>query len=226
MTEPWDRTTLNAETDERYHARHPTAPYQLDPDDSTHRPWIDAWLEIRNEVLVAATNHYFFEQHPEAPPHLDPDDSSQTYYVAEWIRIRDDILGDGVAQEAVADTATDAAEPVEPSPSTSDFDVAADSVREQITLLLGLADSTIDSSAGRYVLEQIETARSLYLGHHFDRHDEWTSPTKNFDIGVGFNDLGVQVRVVGQQRSVRMGLVGNGPSDVGGWETYRGAPTQ
>ena len=224
MTEPWDRATLNAETDERYHARHPSAPYQLDPDDAAHQPWIDAWLEIRNEVLVAATNHYFFEQHPDAPAHLDPSDSSQAHFVAEWIRIRDEILGDGVGQEAVAETPSTPSAPAEPS--TTDFDAAADSLRGQITFLLGLANSTIDSPAGRHVVEQLETARSLYLGHHFDHHDEWTSPTRDFDIGVGFNDLGVQVRVVGQERSVRMGLVGNGPSDVGGWESYRGAPAQ
>ena len=87
VTEPWDRTTLNAETGPAISRRSPSAPNQLDPDSTTHRPWIDTWLEIRNEVLVVKTNHYFFEQHPEAPPHFDPDDSSQTYYVAEWIRI-------------------------------------------------------------------------------------------------------------------------------------------
>ena len=34
------------------------------------------------------------------------------------------------------------------------------------------------------------------------------------------------VRAVGPDRSIRMGLVGNGPSDVGGWQGYLGAPTQ
>ena len=57
-------------------------------------------------------------------------------------------------------------------------------------------------------------------------HDEWTSTTRDFDTGVGFNNLGLQVRVVGADRAVRMGLVGDGPSDVGGWQGYPGAPTQ
>ena len=224
VTMPYDRTTLHTEADERYHARHPDAPYVLDPSDSSHQPWIDVWLEIRNEVLVEATNHWFFEQHPEAPQHLDPDDRSQAHLVAEWIRIRDEILGTGV-DLPLAPAAT-SGEPAAVEPSTAEFDAAADRLRWNIHTLLEVANLSVDSGPARYVAEQLDVARSLYLGHHFDRHDEWTSPTRDFDLGVGFHNFGIQVRAVGTGRNLRMGLVGDGPSDVGGWETYRGAPTE
>ncbi len=224
VTMPYERTTLHAEVDERYHARHSDAPYVLDPNDSSHQPWIDVWLEIRNEVLVEATNYWFFEQHPEAPPHLDPDDRSQADLVAEWIRIRDEILGTGV--DLPPTPATDAGDPAAVEPSTSEFDQAADRLRENIRTLLEVANLNADSEPARYVAEQLDTARSLYLGHHFDHHDVWTSPTRDFDIGVGFNNFGIQVRRVGGGSIIRMGLVGDGPSDVGGWETYNGAPTE
>ena len=175
VTMPYDRTTLHAEVDERYHARHSDAPYVLDPNDSSHQPWIDVWLEIRNEVLVEATNHWFFEQHPEAPPHLDPNDRAQADLVAEWIRIRDEILGTGVDLPPMPAATND--DPAAVEPSATEFDEAADRLRENIRTLLEVANLAADSEPARYVAEQLDTARSLYLGHHFEHHDEWTSPT-------------------------------------------------
>lgn len=221
---PYNRATLNDETDERYHARHPDGPFQIDPNDPSQQGWVNAWLEIRNEVLAAATDHYFFEQYPGAPARLDPNDSTHAFYVNEWIRIRDEILGGGVIEPR--DPTDTSSTTTTTEPPISEFDAAADRVRQELTFLLGLANATLDSEPGKHVLAQLDMARSLYLGHHFDHHDEWTSPTRSFDEGVGFYDFGLQVRVVGPNRSVRMGLVGNGPSDVGGWQTYSGAPTQ
>lgn len=223
---PYDRATLHAETDERYHARHMDAPYTIDPSNDEHRPWISAWREIRDEVLVAATNHYFFEQYPGAPPHLDPKDPAQNHYVAEWIRIRDDILGDGIDDVPGDNSSSNTTNTAPTAPDTTEFDDAAERVRQHITAVLQVGGLTTDNDAVRHVQAQLDVARSLYLGRHFDQNAEWTSPTHDFDIGVGFNNLGVQVRAVGGTRSIRMGLVGDGPSDVGGWETYNGAPTQ
>ena len=83
-----------------------------------------------------------------------------------------------------------------------------------------------DAPPVKFIDEQLDVARSLYLGRHFDRHDEWTSRRVTSTSASGFNNLGVQVRVVGADRALRMGLVGDGPSDVGGWQGYPGAPTQ
>jgi len=229
MTTPHDRTTLHAEVDERYHSRNPTAPYTIDPDDSTHQPWIPVWIEIRDEVLVAATNEHFFEQYPAAPAHLDPNDPAQDFYVKEWIRIRDEILGDGVTS-ATADTSTDTSDTSQVATaqlSADQFDQEATRVRDYLKGSMDVNQmSAHDAAPITFIDEQIDVARSLYLGRHFDRHDVWTSETRDFDVGVGFNNLGLQVRVVGADRSVRMGLVGDGPSDVGGWQGYLGAPTQ
>jgi hypothetical protein len=227
MATPHDRTTLHAEVDERYHSRNPTAPYTIDPDDATHRQWVDVWIEIRDEVLIAATNEHFFDLYPGAPAHLDPNDPAQELYVKEWIRIRDQILGDGVT-DPNADTAvpTDEAQAAPTEPSADQFDQEAARVRDYLKGNLEVNQLPTDSAPVKFIDEQLDVARSLYLGRHFDRHDEWTSETRDFDVGVGFNNLGLQVRVVGSDRSVRIGLVGDGPSDVGGWQGYPGAPSQ
>ena len=233
MATPHDRTTLHAEVDERYHSRNPTAPYTLDPDDAAHQPWIPVWTAIRDEVLVAATNEYFFDQYPGAPAHLDSNDPAQALYVKEWIRIRDEILGDGVtaATSDAPATSADQSEPVAvavpAAPSTDQFDQEAERLRNYLKGSMDVNQmSDHDAAPIKFIDEQIDVARSLYLGRHFERHDVWTSETRDFDVGVGFNNLGLQVRVVGADRSVRMGLVGDGPSDVGGWQGYTGAPTQ
>ena len=229
MATPHDRTTLHAEVDLRYHARNPTAPFTIDPDDASHQPWIPVWIEIRDEVLVAATNEHFFDQYPAAPPHLDPNDATQAFYVQEWIRIRDEILGEGVTHPfADASTTADAPPVVAPTArSTDQFDEEASHIREYLKGTMDVNQlPTSDAAPIRFIDEQIEVARSLFLGGHFDRHDVWTSETRDFEVGVGFNDFGLQVRAVGADRSIRMGLVGNGPSDVGGWQGYLGAPTQ
>jgi hypothetical protein len=235
MATPYDRTTLHAEVDERYHSRHPTAPYTIDPDDATHQPWIPVWIEIRDEVLIAATNEYFFEQYPGAPAHLDPNDPAQELYVKEWIRIRDEILGNGVTGAAPdatdasdsTSTATDTSQQATAPRSADQFDQEATRVREYVKGSMDVNQmSATDAAPIKFIDQQIDVARSMYLGGHFDRHDVWTSETRDFDVGVGFNNFGLQVRVVGADRSVRMGLVGDGPSDVGGWQGYQGAPTQ
>lgn len=229
MTTPHDRTTLHEEVDERYHYRNPTAPYTIDPDDPTHQAWIPVWIEIRDEVLIAATNEHFFEQYPGAPQHLDPNDPGQQLYVMEWVRIRDQILGDGVTNPN-SDPSTNPSEETAPAtptqPSAEQFDQEAARVRDYLKGTLEVNQLPTDSPPVKFIDEQLDVARSLYLGRHFDRHDEWTSTTRDFDTGVGFNNLGVQVRVVGADRAPRMGLVGDGPSDVGGWQGYPGAPTQ
>jgi len=224
MTTPHDRTTLHEEVDERYHYRNPTAPYTIDPDDPSHRQWVDVWIEIRDEVLIAATNEHFFDQYPGAPQHLDPNDPSQQLYVMEWVRIRDQILGDGVTKSNSDLPETTQEQPAEPS--AEQFDQEASRVRDYLKGTLEVNQLPTDAPPVKFIDDQLDVARSLYVGHHFDRHDEWTSPTRDFDTGVGFNNLGLQVRVVGADRSVRMGLVGDGPSDVGGWQGYPGAPTQ
>jgi hypothetical protein len=230
MSVPHDRTSLHAEVDERYHNRYPTAPYTIDPDDASHKQWVDAWIEIRDEVLIAATNEYFFDQYPGAPPHLDPSDPNQDLYVKEWLRIRDEILGQGVtrpnADTAAVTTTDEPAQATPAQPSADQFDEVAGQVREYLKGTLESHQLATDSEPVRFIEEQLDIARSLYLGRHFDRHDEWTSTTRDFDTGVGFNNFGLQVRVVGADREVRMGLVGDGPSDVGGWQYYRGAPTE
>ena len=235
MATPHDRTTLHAEVDLRYHARNPTAPFTIDPDDATHQPWIPVWIEIRDEVLVAATNEHFFEQYPAAPAHLDPNDAAQEFFVNEWIRIRDEILGAGVTHPfddtSASDSSTTASdEPavvVPAAPSTDEFDQEAARIRDYVKGNMDVNQmSTSDAAPIRFIDEQIDVARSLFLGGHFSRHDVWTSETRDFDVGVGFNDFGLQVRAVGADRSIRMGLVGDGPSDVGGWQGYLGAPTQ
>jgi hypothetical protein len=218
------------EVDERYHNRFPTAPYTIDPDDPAQKQWVDAWIEIRDEVLIASTNHYFFEQYPGAPPHLDPNDPTQELYVKEWLRIRDEILGQGVinpsADAPVTATEEEPADVAITQPSADQFDEVANQVREYLKGTLEVNQLPTDSEPVKFIEEQLDIARSLYLGRHFDRHEEWTSTTRDFDTGVGFNNLGLQVRVVGADRAVRMGLVGDGPSDVGGWQYYRGAPTE
>ena len=73
--------------------------------------WIDVWIEIRDEVLIAATNEHFFEQYPGAPQHLDPNDPAQQLYVMEWVRIRDEILGDGVTSPYTDSSANTTEEP-------------------------------------------------------------------------------------------------------------------
>ena len=242
MATPHDRATLHAEVDARYHTRNPTAPYTIDPDDATHQPWIPVWIEIRDEVLVAATNEHFFEQYPAAPAHLDPNDAAQEFYVKEWIRIRDEILGAGVTRPLAdaASTSSDssasrdsttsdepAAVAVPAAPSTDQFDQEAARIRDYLKGNMDVNQmSTSDAAPIRFIDEQIDVARSLFLGGHFNRHEVWTSETRDFDVGVGFNDFGLQVRAVGADRSIRMGLVGDGPSDVGGWQGYTGAPTQ
>jgi hypothetical protein len=229
MATPHDRTTLHEEVDERYHYQNPTAPYTIDPDDPTHQAWIPVWIEIRDAVLIAATNEHFFEQYPGAPEHLDPNDPGQQLYVMEWVRIRDQILGDGVTNpySDSSVTTTEETAPATPTqPSAEQFDQEAARVRDYLKGNLEVNQLPTDSAPVKFIDEQIDVARSLYLGRHFDRHDEWTSPTRDFDTGVGFNNLGLQVRVVGADRAVRMGLVGDGPSDVGGWQGYPGAPAQ
>ena len=229
MTTPHDRTSLHAEVDERYHYGNPTAPYTIDPDDPSHRQWVDVWIEIRDAVLIAATNEYFFDQYPGAPEHLDPNDPGQQLYVLEWVRIRDQILGDGVTNPNTDSSANTTEEPSPATiaePSAEQFDQQADRVRDYLKGTLEVNQLPTDSPPVKFIEEQLDVARSLYLGRHFDRHDEWTSTTRDFDTGVGFNNLGVQVRVVGADRALRMGLVGDGPSDVGGWQGYPGAPTQ
>ena len=229
MATPHDRTTLHAEVDERYHSRNPAAPYTINPDDPAHRQWVDAWIEIRDEVLIAATNEYFFDQYPGAPPHLDPNDSAQEHFVKEWLRIRDQILGDGVTNPNSDPSPTTNEEPAPATPaepSAEQFDQEAARVRDYLKGSLEVHQLPTDSPPVKFIDEQLDVARSLYLGRHFERHDEWTSTTRDFDTGVGFNNLGLQVRVVGADGAVRMGLVGDGPSDVGGWQGYPGAPTQ
>ena len=236
MATPHDRTTLHAEVDLRYHSRNPAAPYTIDPDDPTHQAWIPVWTEIRDEVLIAATNEYFFEQYPGAPAHLDPNDPAQELYVKEWIRIRDEILGDGVttltadASTTATDTTqttTDTTQVAPAQPSTDQFDQEAERVRNHLKGNMDVNQmSAADAAPIKWIDEQIDVARSLYLGGHFNRHELWTSETRNFDVNVGFIDFGLQVRAVGADRQIRMGFVGNGPSDVGGWESYQGAPTQ
>jgi hypothetical protein len=235
MATPHDRTTLHAEVDLRYHSRNPSAPYTIDPDDPTHQPWIPVWIEIRDEVLIAATNEHFFAQYPGAPAHLDPNDATQALYVQEWIRIRDEILGDGVTSltadatttDTTDTTTTDSTQVAPAQLSTDQFDQEAERVRSYLKGSMDVNQmSAHDAAPIKFIDEQIDVARSLYLGHHFDRHDVWTSETRDFDVDVGFNNFGLQVRVVGPDKSVRMGLVGDGPSDVGGWQGYTGAPTQ
>ena len=193
----------------------------LGPDNPDHQSWVDEWLRIRDEVLNETTNHYFFEQYPAAPAHLDPDDTDQVGYVAEWLRIRDELLGDGVTQ---AQSAADPA-PVVSAPPLNEFDQAAATVTEELRSLHEISRLSPDSDAARHVAYWLDIGRSMYQGRHFDHHDEWTSSTADFDIGPGCMSFGIQIRVVGSSRSPRIGLVGSGPSDVGGWQNYNGAPT-
>ncbi|MGH9284246.1 MAG: hypothetical protein ACRD0M_01030 [Acidimicrobiales bacterium] len=83
-----------------------------------------------------------------------------------------------------------------------------------------------DADFVRYIKEQLTVARALYQGGYFDDHEQWTSPTRNFDDpkDIDFLDFGLEVRSVGTDPTIRMGLVGSGPSDVGGWQSYGGAP--
>ena len=53
---------LYDEVDRLYHEHHPDAPYKLDPDDPEHRPWVERWLEIRDDVANEWTNEVFFSQ--------------------------------------------------------------------------------------------------------------------------------------------------------------------
>ena len=135
MTTPNDRTTLHAEVDERYHYRNPTAPYTIDPNDPAHQQWIPVWIEIRDEVLIAATNEHFFDQYPAAPQHLDPNDPGQQLYVMEWVRIRDQILGDGVTNansDSSANTSEEPAPATTAEPSAEQFDQEASRVRDYL----------------------------------------------------------------------------------------------
>ncbi len=174
-------------------------------------------------MLVAATNEHFFEQYPAGPQHLDPNDPGQQLYVMEWVRIRDQILGDGVTSlisDSSANTSEEPAQATTAEPSADQFDQEASRVRDYLKGTLELNQLPTDAPPVKFIEEQLDVARSLYLGRHFDRHDEWTSTTRDFDIGVGFNNLGVQVRVVGADRAVRMGLVGDGrPTSVAGRTT-------
>ena len=229
MTTPNDRTTLHAEVDERYHYRNPTAPYTIDPDDPAHRQWVDAWIEIRDEVLVAATNEHFFDQYPGAPQHLDPNDPGQQLYVLEWVRIRDQILGDGVTNlntDLSANTSEEPAPATTAEPSAEQFDQEASRVRDYLKGNLEMNQLPTDSPPVKFIEEQLDVARSLYLGRHFDRHDEWTSTTRDFDTGVGSTTSACRCAWSELTGPLRMGLVGDGPSDVGGWQGYPGAPTQ
>jgi hypothetical protein len=146
-----------------------------------------------------------------------------------------EILGDGItsatadASTTTPDTATttDTSQVAPAQPSTDQFDQEAERVRSYLRGSMDVNQmSAADAAPIKFIDEQIDVARSLYLGGHFNRHDVWTSETRDFDVNVGFNNFGLQVRVVGADKQVRMGLVGDGPSDVGGWQGYQGAPTE
>ncbi len=226
MTQPNDRTSLHAEVDERYHARHPEAPATLDPENPDHRGWIERWIAIRDEVLVDATNWHFFDQFPEAPRHLDPNDDDHALWIDQWIRIRDEILGDGVTRWDTAPAAQ------EPAPAPAAQDGAASFQEARAAAEQWIADhitSLIGADAARPVIEhldqQLTEAKTLMSDDYFSKHDHWVGDRRDFDIGVGINNVAIEVRLVAPGQ-FRIGVVGDGPSDVGGWEYFPGAPTQ
>ena len=182
MTTPNDRTTLHAEVDERYHYRNPTAPYTIDPDDPAHQQWIPVWIEIRDEVLIAATNEHFFDQYPAAPQHLDPNDPGQQLYVMEWVRIRDQILGDGVTKSN-SDSSPNTSE--EPAPATTaeppaeQFDQEASRVRDYLKGSLELNQLPTDAPPVKFIEEQLDvraavsTSGAISTVMASGRHDAW-----------------------------------------------------
>jgi hypothetical protein len=241
MGHPWDRTTLYAEIDRQYRDAFPWAPQRIDPGNPEHREWQDTWNRIEEQVLNAATDFWFFIEYPQAPERLDPDDFAHRGYVAEWIRLRDRILGDGVvlseeglerAEHVDDDQTADSViglGPHEAGDETTlfpdEFRAAAAVIREDFHDMQSGDDHEPDPATADFVYEQLEVAQAAYLGNHFDHHDHWVSTRRTFDTGIGFNDLGVEVRVVGPDRHPRIGLVGSMRSTGGGWTTLDGAPT-
>jgi hypothetical protein len=84
---------LHDEVDRIYHERHADAPYRLDPDDPDHRPYVDIWLEIRDDVVNEWANTVFFEYFPHAGK-LDPNDPNDANLIEYWLDIRDQIRDD------------------------------------------------------------------------------------------------------------------------------------
>jgi hypothetical protein len=199
---------------------------------------VDAWTEIEQRLLNKATDHWFRLEYPYAPDRLDPNDPTQVGFMDAWVYVRDSIMASSYVPSTAAQPGADPDEQpdvqpdVEPEaqPGASlfvdEWTAAEVAARQFVRDSQEVERSDPNPDVNRFVDDQLDTARALYLGHYFDIHDHWISPTRSFDGGVGFNDLGVEVRVMGPERHPRIGLVGNGPSSVGGWETYRGAATE
>jgi hypothetical protein len=92
---------LYDEVDRLYHERHPDAPYKLDRDDPEHRPWVERWLEIRDDVVNEWTNQVFFTWFPSAGK-LDPNDPADGEMIRCWLDIRDQIRDDASPQIDIA----------------------------------------------------------------------------------------------------------------------------
>jgi hypothetical protein len=233
MTLP-TREQLNHEVDRRFFAANPGAPARLDPDDPSHAALVNDWLERRDDLLNEWVGDVFRRFYPDAG-RLDPNDSNDAQLIEFWLDIRDAIR-DGTpprynwdADPTVAgdvttsDAGNDRATP--PVPDIDEYDRLAGVLKANLRALQEINSMAADSDASRHLAHWLDIGRSMYHGAYFATHDEWTSPTQNFDGGTGFTDFGVQIRVVGTDRALRMGMVGTGPSDVGGWERYNGAPT-
>lgn len=87
------RSDLHAAVDERYFERHPSAPNPIDPHDPTHRPWRDAWLAIRDEVVNEWVDNIFSVVYPDAG-RLDPDNPAHEQLIDAWLDLRDQIRDD------------------------------------------------------------------------------------------------------------------------------------
>lgn len=238
MTLP-TRDQLHEEVDRQFFAAHPGAPARLDPDDPAHARLIDDWIDRRDTILNAWVNDVFFRFFPHAGK-LDPSDSADAILIEYWLDIRDAIR-DGTPSRydwsadpssaddasAVADASQTPPAAVTGGPDPAVFDQLQQALLDDLRSLIETNSMDPDNSeAVRHIREWLGVARSMYLGGYFANDDEWTSPLATFWEGTGFTDFGLQLRVVGAQRGLRMGLVGTGPSDVGGWERYDGAPTQ
>jgi hypothetical protein len=88
MTLP-TRDELHAETDRKYHLRHPNGPQVIDPDDASQDPDEADWLQIRDEVLYYWTDDVFKKFFPTAGQ-LDAGD---TVLIEYWNDIKDQISG-------------------------------------------------------------------------------------------------------------------------------------
>jgi hypothetical protein len=108
-----------------------------------------------------------------------------------------------------------------------ELNTAAGEVREQLDNALRSDDHEPDPAATDFIEDQLDIARRMYMQHYFDTHDHWISTRQTFEPttgqGVGLRELGIEMRVVGDDRRPKIGLVGG--ATTGDW-SFDGAPKQ